>query len=101
MMQQCLHCSHAFMTSELSRDASKAIEAEREALGIEGVFFRCYACVECGHENLFLDVHRLEGESLAAFRSRRAEFESSIRQTPHESVEVAIVSSDAPDDEPE
>lgn len=91
MMRECVHCHQKFLALDLAKEISKEIEHERKAAGVQGVFFRCYACSHCGHENLFVDVHMLEGETPEAFQRRRNELEETIRQSPQAGVDVALV----------
>ena len=90
-MRECLQCGHPFTASDLSRYVSKEIEAERKSSGVEGVLFRCYVCPECGQENLFLDVHHLDGETPAEFKHRRDELERTIRQVPPTGVQIGVM----------
>jgi len=58
--RNCSHCGKEFTPRELAREESRGMEAERKALGLEGVLFRYYACSGCGHADIFLDVRPLE-----------------------------------------
>ena len=91
MMRECLHCHQRFAPGDLSREVSKEIEAERKSCGLGGILFRCYECTHCGRENLFVDVHPLQGESPNAFKRRRSELERAIRQSPREGVAVTLM----------
>jgi hypothetical protein len=91
MMRKCTHCQKEFTPQELSREESKGMEAERKALGLEGVLFRYYTCSACGYADIFVDIHLVAGESEEAFQKRRAELESASRQLRGERVEVVLV----------
>ena len=91
MMRACTSCRKTFVPRELLREESKGMEAERKALGLEGVLFRYYVCSACGHGDIFVDIHPLDGESGADFRRRRDELESAVRQMHGEGVEVVVV----------
>jgi hypothetical protein len=65
------------------------MEAERKALGLEGVLFRYYTCSGCGNADIFVDVLPLPEESEEQFRVRRDELEAAIRQL--HGAEVAVV----------
>ena len=91
MMRECLNCHNPFSPADLSRDVSKGIEAERKAQGVQGVLFRCYTCSRCDHENLFVDLHTLEGETPEELKSRRDELEATIRQSAQSEVDVALI----------
>ncbi|HEY7310979.1 MAG TPA: hypothetical protein VH643_16565 [Gemmataceae bacterium] len=91
MMRSCSQCRKEFTPQELSREDSKGLEAERKALGLEGVLFRYYTCSACGHSDIFVDVRPLEGESEEAFLRRRDELESTVKGLEGEGVNVVLV----------
>jgi hypothetical protein len=91
MQRKCSHCHKDFTTQELAREESKGMEAERKALGLEGVLFRYYTCSACGGADIFVDIHPLAGETDRAFRRRRDELEAAVRQVHGEGVEAVLV----------
>jgi hypothetical protein len=91
MMRACTCCRKAFVPRELLREETKGMEAERKARGLEGVLFRYYVCSACGHADIFVDVHPVEGEADGDFRRRRDDLEESVRQLHAEGVEVVLV----------
>jgi hypothetical protein len=91
MMRTCSHCNKEFTPQELSREDSKGLEAERKALGLEGVLFRYYTCSACGLADIFVDIRPLEGEAEEAFRRRRDEVEAAVRELEGEGVDVVLV----------
>lgn len=90
MMRMCSHCQKAFTPKELSREDSKGLEAERKAMGLEGVLFRYYTCSECDQADIFVDVLPLDGEFEEDFRQRREELEATIQQLEGEGVKVVV-----------
>lgn len=90
MMRRCTHCGKDFTPQELSREDSKGLEAERKALGLEGVLFRYYSCSACGQADIFVDIRPLEGEGEEAFHRRRGELEDTVQQLQGEGVEVVV-----------
>ena len=66
------------------------MEAERRQLGLEGVHFLYYECPDCGHGDVFLDLHPLDGESPETFRARRRDLEEKVRQLHDDRIEVVI-----------
>jgi hypothetical protein len=90
MMRACTCCRKTFVPRELLREESKGMEAERKALGLEGVLFRYYVCSACGHADIFVDVLPLDGEGEEAFRARRDELEQAVRHLHGEGVEVVV-----------
>jgi hypothetical protein len=91
MMRSCLHCHQPFTSADLSKHVSKEIEAERKSHGVHGILFRCYVCTACGQENLFVDIHSLEGETPAELRRRRDELATTIGQAHTAGVCVAVM----------
>jgi hypothetical protein len=90
MMRNCSRCGKEFTPPELSREDSKGLEAERKALGLEGVLFRYYTCSVCGQADIFVDIRPLEGESEDDFVRRREELEAAIRPLEKDGVDVVL-----------
>jgi hypothetical protein len=80
MMRACSHCHKPYTVQEFVKEESKGMEAERKALGLEGVRFLYYTCQDCGHPDIFVDVHPLQDETEEAYRTRRAELEAAVQQ---------------------
>jgi hypothetical protein len=93
VVRKCSRCQKEFTPQELAREESKGMEAERKALGLEGVLFRYYVCSACNTADIFVDVLPLAGESDEAYRKRRNELEATVRglQSKAEGVEVVLV----------
>jgi len=91
MMRKCSHCHKEFTPQELARAESRGMEAERKALGLEGVLFRYYTCSACGRDDIFIDIHPLAGEPDEDFRLRRSELEATVQRFHGESIEVVLV----------
>jgi hypothetical protein len=89
-MRECSHCHKVLTPSELARDESKGMEAERKALGLQGVRFLYYNCSDCGYADIFVDVRPVNGEPVETFRRRRRELESTVRQLHADRVEVVV-----------
>ena len=92
MLRTCSHCGKEFTPQELSREDSKGLEAERKALGLEGVLFRYYTCSACAQADIFVDVLPLESESEKEFNQRREQLEATVKQLEGEGVEVVLCS---------
>lgn len=90
MMRRCTHCGKEFTPQELSREDSKGLEADRKALGLEGVLFRYYSCSACGQADIFVDIRPLDGELEEDFQRRRDELEGTVRHLQGEGVEVVV-----------
>ncbi len=91
MFRECTHCHRQFTPGDLVKEESKGMEADRKALGLEGVRFLYYACPECGYADIFVDIHHLPGESLEDFQARRAGLEAAIKQIHADRVEVVVL----------
>jgi hypothetical protein len=90
MLRECRHCQRPFTPQDFVKEESKNMEADRKRLGLEGVRFLYYTCPDCGHDDIFLDIHHLEGESPGEFQKRREDLEIAVRQTDVEPVKVTI-----------
>ena len=66
------------------------MEAQRRALGLDGVRFLYYSCQHCGHADIFVDVHPVDGESIDDFFARREELEAAIKQTHGDNIAVTL-----------
>lgn len=90
MIRKCSQCGKVFTPQELSREDSKGLEAERKALGLEGVLFRYFTCSACGQADIFVDICPLDGEFEDDFRQRREELEATLQQLQGEGVELVV-----------
>src|SRR5207244_6629551 len=90
MNRECRHCHRPFAAQDFVKEESKNMEADRKRLGLEGVHFLYYTCSACGHDDIFLDILHLEGESPEEFQKRREGLEAAVRQTDAEPVKVTI-----------
>jgi hypothetical protein len=79
MLRNCTHCSKEFTPQELSREETKGMEAERRALGLQGVLFRYYTCSACGGSDIFVDLLPRPDEPYDLFCARKAGLEAAIR----------------------
>jgi hypothetical protein len=66
------------------------MEADRRAWGLEGVRFLYYSCPECDLDEIFVDIHPLEGELADDFLHRRHELEEAVREFHGEKVEAVL-----------
>ena len=72
MLRKCTRCARPFTPPDLSREESRGMEAERKALGLEGVRFLYYRCPACEAIDVFIDVLPREGEFVEDYEARRA-----------------------------
>jgi hypothetical protein len=89
-MRECSHCHQLLTRYELAREESDGMEAERKALGLQGVRFLYYNCSHCGYADIFVDVHPVPDEPVETFLQRREELESIVRQLHADYVEVVV-----------
>ena len=89
-MRECSHCHKPLTAQELVKEASKGMEMERKALGLEGVRFLYFQCSGCGYADIFVDVHAIEGEPSEQFQQRRRELDATVRHLHAERVEVIV-----------
>lgn len=66
------------------------MEGMRKRLGLAGVRFIYYSCPRCGHDEIFVDVHALPGESTHEFERRRDELAVAVREYHGEKTEVIL-----------
>jgi hypothetical protein len=91
MQRECAACQRRFSPEDFVKEDSMNMEAERKALGLEGVRFLYYTCPNCGHDEIFLDLHHLHGESPEEFNLRRAELECAVGEVHSDDVAVVIM----------
>ena len=91
MVRKCSHCLKDFTPNGLAREETRGMEAERKAMGLEGVLFRYYVCSSCGADSILVEIKPLEGESAEAFKRRRDDLERVINQVHGRAVEAVLV----------
>jgi hypothetical protein len=91
VIRECTSCHKPFTPRELAREESKNMEAERKALGLQGLLFRYYTCARCGQAGIFVDLYPLPGETGEDFRQRRDELQATVRQLHADRVAVVLV----------
>lgn len=91
MMRTCSNCQKPLTAAELRKEETKGMEADRKALGLEGVLFRFYACSGCGKADIFVDVLALENETEEEFCKRRRALETAIQEVDARETEVVLV----------
>ena len=90
MHRECCQCHRPFTAQDFLKEESQGMEAERKALGLEGVRFLYYSCPACRYGDIFVDIHHLENETAEAFERRRAELEAAVRQVRGDNTAVVI-----------
>lgn len=91
MQRTCTHCGWGYRSQDLAREESKGMEQDRKALGLEGVLFRYYHCPQCAHDDIFLDILPLEGETTEAFHARRTKLEAAVGELSNPEVGLVLV----------
>jgi hypothetical protein len=90
MHRECSHCHRPFTSQDFVKEESRGMEAERKALGLEGVRFLYYSCPACHYADIFVDVHPLADETSEEFRARRAELEAAVQEIHADNVGVVL-----------
>lgn len=96
MRRECTNCSRPFGRSDFVKDETKHMEAERRALGLEGVRFLYYRCPVCSCEDVFLDLIPLDGETEEQFSARRKSLEGRVQRLHGRDVEVVLTERSSP-----
>lgn len=91
MYRDCSHCHRPFTPQDLVKEESKGMEAERKALGLEGIRFLYYSCPACKYDDIFVDILPLQDETPEQFQKRRRELEATVRQVRGEKTDVVVV----------
>jgi hypothetical protein len=91
MRRKCSHCRKAFTPQELAPEETAGMEADRKALGLQGVRFHFYTCSACGGADIFVDVLALEGESDEGFRLRRGALAAAVNEVQGDGVTAVLV----------
>jgi hypothetical protein len=76
----CTQCGHPFVATDLARDETEDMEADRTAAGLRGVRFLYYACPACEMADIVVDILPLRGEQPERFQRRRSEMEAVVRK---------------------
>jgi hypothetical protein len=90
MHRFCAHCHREFTRADFVKEQSRGMEAERRASGLEGVRFLYYHCPACDFDDIFVDIHPLEGESDEEFRQRREALEAAARRVHADEVKIVV-----------
>ena len=85
MRRQCVRCGRALAT-DFVREASRNMEVDRKAAGLEGVRFLYYRC-PCGVADVFVDVLPRHDELMEDFNRRVGEMEEAVRGLHADAVE--------------
>ena len=70
---------------------NREMEEARRASGLEGLRFLYYNCPKCGHDNLFLEVAPVAGESNHEFRVRKKKLARVVHQLSVVSSTILVV----------
>jgi len=89
-MRQRTQWQRSFTAKDLAREESRGMGGGGKSLGLGCVLFPYYTCPQCGHADIFVDVHPVEGETAEAFRKRRDELEATVRQMHGDRVDVVV-----------
>jgi hypothetical protein len=90
MRRECTRCHRLFTATDLAKEESKGMEAQRKAAGLEGVRFLYYRCPECHKDDIFVDVLPRIDEKPEHYLVRKAAMEDAARAMQSEHVEVVV-----------
>src|SRR5262249_32085005 len=90
MHRECFQCHRPFTAQDFVKEESQEMEADRKALGLEGVRFLYYSCPACRYADILVDIHHRENETAEAFERRRADLEAAVRQVRGDNTAVVI-----------
>jgi hypothetical protein len=96
MQRDCTRCRRPFTLTDLSREETKNLEAERTAAGLEGVKFVYFHCPACGMDDIFVAILPLETEFAEDYQSRREAMETAVRGLHAGNIEAVVVPLKAP-----
>ena len=96
MQRDCTRCRRPFALTDLSREETKNLEAQRTAAGLEGVKFLYFHCPACGMDDIFVAILPLEAEFAEDYEARRDAMEQVVRGLHGQNVEAVVVPVQAP-----
>ena len=96
MQRDCTRCRRPFALTDLRREETLNLEAQRKANGLEGVKFLYFHCPGCGMDDIFVAIVPLETEFAEDYEARRATMETVVRGLHAENVEAVVVPLQAP-----
>jgi hypothetical protein len=77
-MLACWECRSKLGRVDVLEEQSRQMEAARRVFDLKGLHFRYYCCSSCGHDNVFLVLIALPGETTDEMRRRRTALEMEI-----------------------
>ena len=90
-MYKCDECQCVLREANMLLQENKKMEAARRSYGLDGLHFHYFNCPRCGHDNMFLALTRIPGETDEDLKARRALLESTIRSVKGHRTSVLIV----------
>ncbi|QJW95874.1 hypothetical protein [Frigoriglobus tundricola] len=96
MQRDCTRCRRPFTLTDLSREETKNLEAQRKETGLEGVNFLYFHCPACGMDDIFVAILPLATEFAEDYEARREAMEKVVRGLHADGVEAVVVPLKAP-----
>lgn len=90
-MRVCNHCMQSLAPRDLLDSESHCMEAARASQGLEGVSFWYYTCPWCGHDNLYIEITQLPGETRRQLEKRKTTLAATCQEVKAERTSVLIV----------
>lgn len=91
VMYRCAECRCVLSDAHLLHQENKKMEAARRAYGLDGLHFHYFNCPRCGHDNVFLALTPIPGETREDLKARRALLESTVRSLGSHRTSVMVV----------
>jgi hypothetical protein len=91
MQRDCTRCRRPYALSDLSREETGNLEAQRKEAGLEGVKFLYFHCPACGMDDIFVAILPLATEFAEDYEARRATMEKVVRGLHADSVGAVVV----------
>ena len=96
MPRACTRCRRPFAPSDLCREETGNLEAQRKEAGLEGVKFLYFHCPACGMDDIFVAILPLATELAEDYEARRSAMETVVRGLHADGVEAIVVPLKAP-----
>lgn len=90
-MRVCCQCHRLLSHHDVLGRESQEMEAARRAGGLDGLRFLYYNCPQCGHDNIFLEVAQLPGETGQIFRERQKSLTRAVQEVGGVATTIRVV----------
>ena len=91
MSRDCPRCSLPLAPTDLVREDTTGMEAERAAAGLEGIRFLYFRCSHCTADTILVGIIPGDGEFVEDYEARRAGLEEVVRGFQAGPVAAAVI----------